>query len=32
MNLALAELTADGTLQDLQDQWLADYLAVPTIQ
>jgi polar amino acid transport system substrate-binding protein len=32
VNLALAELTDDGTLQDLQDQWLADYLAVPTIQ
>ena len=32
VNLALAEMTADGSLQDLQDQWLADYLAVPTIQ
>ncbi len=32
VNLALAELTADGTLQDLQNEWLADYLAVPTIQ
>ena len=32
VNLALAELTADGTLQDLQSEWLADYLAVPTIQ
>jgi polar amino acid transport system substrate-binding protein len=31
-NLALAEMTADGTLQRLQDQWLADYLAVPVIQ
>jgi polar amino acid transport system substrate-binding protein len=31
-NLALAEMTDDGTLQDLQNQWLADYLAVPTIQ
>ena len=28
----LAEMTADGTLQDLQNEWLADYLAVPTIQ
>ena len=31
-NLALAEMTADGTLQQLQDKWLADYLAVPVIQ
>ena len=29
VNLALAEMTADGTLQELQDEWLADYLAVP---
>ena len=32
VNLAIAEMTADGTLQDLQSEWLADYLAVPTIQ
>jgi len=32
VNLALAELTADGTLEDLQSEWLADYLAVPVIQ
>ena len=31
-NLALAEMTDDGTLEELQSQWLADYLAVPTIQ
>jgi polar amino acid transport system substrate-binding protein len=31
-NLALAEMTDDGTLQQLQTKWLADYLAVPTIQ
>jgi polar amino acid transport system substrate-binding protein len=31
-NLAIAEMTADGTLGQLQDKWLADYLAVPTIQ
>jgi len=31
-NLALAEMTGDGTLQQLQDRWLADYLAVPVIQ
>jgi polar amino acid transport system substrate-binding protein len=31
-NLALAEMTADGTLGQLQDKWLADYLAVPVIQ
>ena len=30
VNLALAEMTADGTLQDLQNEWLADYLAVPS--
>ena len=32
VNLAIAEMTEDGTLQELQDEWLADYLAVPTIQ
>jgi polar amino acid transport system substrate-binding protein len=31
-NIAIAEMTADGTLQQLQDKWLADYLAVPEIQ
>jgi polar amino acid transport system substrate-binding protein len=31
-NLAIAEMTADGTLEQLQDRWLADYLAVPVIQ
>jgi polar amino acid transport system substrate-binding protein len=32
VNLAIAEMTADGTLGQLQDKWLADYLAVPEIQ
>ena len=32
VNLALAEMSADGTLEDLQTMWLADYLAVPMIQ
>jgi polar amino acid transport system substrate-binding protein len=31
VNLALAEMTDDGTLEQLQTKWLADYLAVPTI-
>lgn len=31
-NLAIAEMTADGTLKQLQDKWLADYLAVPVIE
>lgn len=31
-NLAIAEMTADGTLAQLQDRWLADYLAVPVIE
>jgi polar amino acid transport system substrate-binding protein len=31
-NLAIAEMNADGTLKQLQDRWLADYLAVPVIQ
>jgi polar amino acid transport system substrate-binding protein len=30
-NLALDEMTADGTLEQLQDRWLADYLAVPRL-
>jgi polar amino acid transport system substrate-binding protein len=32
VNIALAEMTADGTLEALQTEWLADYLAVPVIQ
>jgi polar amino acid transport system substrate-binding protein len=32
VNVALAEMTADGTLEQLQTKWLADYLAVPVIQ
>jgi ABC-type amino acid transport substrate-binding protein len=32
VNLALAEMSADGTLEELQTKWLADYLAVPVIQ
>jgi ABC-type amino acid transport substrate-binding protein len=31
-NIAIAEMTADGTLEQLQGKWLADYLAVPVIQ
>jgi polar amino acid transport system substrate-binding protein len=31
-NLAIAEMTADGTLEQLQNRWLADYLAVPVIR
>ena len=31
-NIALAEMTDDGTLKQLQDKWLADYLAVPVIE
>jgi polar amino acid transport system substrate-binding protein len=31
VNLALDEMREDGTLEQLQDRWLADYLAVPTI-
>jgi polar amino acid transport system substrate-binding protein len=31
-NLAIAEMTDDGTLKQLQDKWLADYLAVPVIE
>ena len=29
---ALAELKADGTLQQLQSKWLSDYLSVPVIK
>jgi len=32
VNSALAALTADGTLDALQTQWLADYQAVPVLQ
>jgi polar amino acid transport system substrate-binding protein len=32
VNLALAEMSEDGTLEELQTKWLADYLAVPVIQ
>ena len=32
VNAALAALTADGTLDALQAQWLADYQAVPVLQ
>jgi len=31
VNQALAQIKADGTLQDLQDRWLADYQKVPVI-
>jgi polar amino acid transport system substrate-binding protein len=31
-DLAIDEMKADGTLQQLQDKWLADYLSVPVIQ
>lgn len=31
VNQVIAEITADGTLQDLQDRWLADYQKVPVI-
>jgi polar amino acid transport system substrate-binding protein len=32
VNLALAEMESDGTLEELQSQWLADYLNVPVIE
>jgi polar amino acid transport system substrate-binding protein len=32
VNQALDEIKADGTLQNLQDKWLADYQAVPLIK
>jgi polar amino acid transport system substrate-binding protein len=32
VNLAIDEMTEDGTLKQLQDKWLADYLAVPVIE
>jgi polar amino acid transport system substrate-binding protein len=31
VNLALAEMESDGTLEQLQTRWLADYLNVPVI-
>jgi polar amino acid transport system substrate-binding protein len=31
-NFAIAEMTDDGTLKQLQDKWLADYVAVPVIE
>ena len=32
VNAVLAEMESDGTLQQLQDKWLADYLNVPVIE
>jgi ABC-type amino acid transport substrate-binding protein len=32
VNAALGALSADGTLDALQAQWLADYQAVPVLQ
>ena len=32
VNAALAEIEADGTLQELQDRWLANYQKVPVIE
>lgn len=32
VNKVLGEIKADGTLQKLQDKWLADYQAVPVIK
>jgi polar amino acid transport system substrate-binding protein len=32
VNGVLAEMESDGTLQQLQDKWLADYLNVPVIE
>ena len=32
VNGVLAQMEADGTLQQLQDKWLADYLNVPVIE
>jgi polar amino acid transport system substrate-binding protein len=32
VNEVLGEIKSDGTLDELQDQWLKDYLDVPTIQ
>jgi polar amino acid transport system substrate-binding protein len=32
VNLALAEMETDGTLEQLQSTWLADYLDVPVIE
>ena len=32
VNQVLAEMESDGTLQSLQDEWLQDYLGVPTFE
>ncbi|HET9671922.1 MAG TPA: ABC transporter substrate-binding protein [Actinomycetota bacterium] len=32
VDLAIDEMTEDGTLERLQNKWLADYLAVPVIE
>jgi polar amino acid transport system substrate-binding protein len=32
VNQVLAEMESDGTLESLQDEWLQDYLGVPTIE
>jgi polar amino acid transport system substrate-binding protein len=32
VNLALDEMESDGTLEQLQMRWLADYLNVPVIE
>ena len=32
VNEVLAEIESDGTLADLEEQWLKDYLGVPTLQ
>jgi polar amino acid transport system substrate-binding protein len=32
VNQVLAEMESDGTLQSLQDEWLQDYLDVPTFE
>lgn len=32
VNEALGEIEDDGTLDELQDEWLQDYLSVPTIE
>jgi polar amino acid transport system substrate-binding protein len=32
VNQVLAEIKDDGTLQDLQDKWLQDYLGVPVLE
>jgi polar amino acid transport system substrate-binding protein len=32
VNQVLAEIKDDGTLQELQDKWLQDYLGVPVLE